>query len=154
MKAKIIKSPDLALKRIESLSKQLSAKANGVLIGLPRNSNAYPDGTSVIMVGSVHEFGSPLRNIPQRSFLRSTISDNRKEYRQDMRVLTQQIFNLKLTKAQALGKMGLKVQGDVQQRIVDIKEPALKRVRKDGSSNPLNDTGHLKQSITFIVDDR
>lgn len=154
MKAKIIKSPELALRRLESLSKQLSNKSNGVLIGLPRNSNAYPDGTSIIMVGSVHEFGSPLRNIPQRSFLRSTITDNRQEYKEDMRKLTLQILDSKLTKAQALGKMGLKVQGDVQQRIVDIKEPALKRPRKDGSDNPLNDTGHLKQSITFIVDDR
>ncbi len=147
-KSKIIKSPDKAVKEIERLAKSLKGK-DIVKVGLPKNSNAYPDGTSVIMVGAVHEFGSPTRNIPQRSFLRSTLQSNKRHYKELFKNLAKAIVQGKMTKFQALGTVGLKVQSDVQQRITDIKDPPLKY--REG--NPLIDTGHLRQSITYKVEE-
>lgn len=136
-----------ALKELEALNKRLSGKEN-VKVGLPSSSNAYPDGTSVIMVGSVHEFGSPSRNIPQRSFLRSTLMEKRGTYKGLFRKLSKDMTSNDMDIKTALSKLGLIVVNDVRSKIIEIKEPPLKH--RDG--NPLNDTGHLRQSITYEVE--
>ena len=147
-KTRVIRSPVKAAKEIEKLAKSLRGP-DLVKVGLPKGANDYPDGTSVIMVGTVHEFGSPSRNIPQRSFLRSTVESNKRSYRNLFKKLSKKIANGDITKLEALRLIGLQVQTDVREKITDIKEPALKS--RDG--NPLIDTGHLRQSITFEVED-
>ena len=147
-KTRVIKSPKKALKEIEKLAKSLKGP-DLVKVGLPKGSNDYPDGTSVIMVGTVHEFGSPARNIPQRSYLRSTVESNKRSYKDMFKKLSIRIIKGQITKKEALGLVGLQVQTDVRQKITDIKEPALKS--RDG--NPLVDTGHLRQSIAYEVED-
>jgi phage gpG-like protein len=147
-KTKIIRSPKKAIKEIEKLAKSLKGP-DLVKVGLPKGSNDYPDGTSVIMVGLVHEFGSPSRNIPQRSFLRSTVASNKREYKDIFKRLGKKIVDGKITKLEALKLLGLKVQTDVRDKITDIDSPELKS--RDG--NPLVDTGHLRQSITYEVDE-
>ena len=147
-KLKIKKTPKKALSEIEALNKKFKGKS-GVKVGLPKDSNPYPDGTSVIMVGAVHEFGSPVRGIPQRSYLRSTMIANRKTYKQYLRKLAKQIIEGKITKSQSMRLVGLKVQADVQSKITEIKDPPLQY--REG--NPLIDTGHLRQSITYKVEE-
>lgn len=145
-KVKIVKHPDH--KKLDALSKKLKDGAS-VKVGLPRNSNDYPSGTSVIMVGAVHEFGSPSKRIPQRSFLRSTLNDERNKYKRLFKKLAKKIVNNAISKKDALGLIGLQVQGDVQGRISDGINPELKH--REGT--PLIDTGHLRQSITYEIDD-
>lgn len=145
-KVKVIKKPSDAIKELEKISKNMRGP-DSVKVGLPKGSNDYPDGTSVIMVGAVHEFGSPSRGIPQRSFLRSTVQEERRGYARIFKKLSIKIIKGQLTKKQALGIVGLTVQKDVQKKITDIKEPPLKQ--REG--NPLVDTGHLRQSITYEV---
>ncbi len=147
MKSKIIRSPKKAIKELEKIAKSLVGP-DLVKVGLPKGSNDYPDGTSVIMVGAVHEFGSPSKNIPQRSYLRSTVVEKRRLYRKMFRKLSKKIIEGKITKEQALGLVGLQVQTDVREKITDIKEPPL--TTREG--NPLIDTGHLRQSIAFEVE--
>ena len=143
---RIIRSPEQAIKELEKIAKNLKG-SDSVKVGLPKGSNDYPDGTSVIMVGAVHEFGSPSRNIPQRSFLRSTVSEKRTSYKSMFKKLSKRIVQGKMTKARALGLIGLQVQTDVRAKITNIKDPVLKH--RDG--NPLVDTGHLRQSIVYEV---
>ena len=145
-KVRIIKSPTDAIKEIEKLAKSLKGP-NKVKVGLPKGSNDYPDGTSVIMVGAVHEFGSPSRGVPERSYLRTTIVENRKKYKAMFKKLGKQIVDGKITTKKALGLLGQKVQDDVKQKIETIDSPPL--VSRDG--NPLIDTGHLRRSIIFEV---
>ncbi len=147
-KTKVIKSPKKAAKEIEKLAASLRGP-DLVKVGLPKGANDYPDGTSVIMVGAVHEFGSPARNIPQRSFLRATVEAGRRKYRQLFKKLSKKIVDGDITKKEALGLIGLQVQSDVQGRIADGIDPELKS--REGT--PLVDTGHLRQSITFEVED-
>lgn len=146
-KTKIIKKPIDAIKELERISTSMKG-ADSVKVGLPKGSNDYPDGTSVIMVGTVHEFGSPSRNIPQRSFLRATVQEKRRKYKKMFSKLAKKIIDGKLTLKQALNLVGLQVQTDVKEKITNIKEPELKQ--REG--NPLIDTGHLRQSITFEVE--
>jgi len=147
-KIRIIKKPSKAIREIEKIAKNLSGP-DTVKVGLPKGSNDYPDGTSVIMVGAVHEFGSPARNIPQRSFLRSTVQEKRKPYKKLFAKLGGAILLGKMTAEKALNLLGLQVQSDVRQKITDIQDPLLKH--REG--NPLVDTGHLRQTITFQVGD-
>lgn len=147
-KTKVIKSPKKAIKDMEKLTKSLIGP-NLVKVGLPKGSNDYPDGTSVIMVGIVHEFGSPSKNIPQRSFLRSTVESKKRPYKDMFKELSKKIVDGEITKKQALSLIGLQVQTDVRDEITDIKTPELKH--REG--NPLVDTGHLRQSITYEVED-
>lgn len=147
-KVKVIKKPKDTIKALEKLSKSMGGP-DSVKVGLPKNANDYPDGTSVIMVGATHEFGSPSRNIPQRSFLRSTIQEKRRSYKRMFRRLAIRIIKGRITKKEALSLIGLQVQGDVVSNISDGISPPL----KSRTGNPLNDTGHLKQSITFQVED-
>lgn len=146
VKVKIKKSPKNAVKKLKELSEKFQCD-NAVLVGLPKGSNDYPDGTSVILVGLVHEFGSPARGIPERSYLRYTLNQNAREYAETLKKLAKQITNGKRSQQEALGLLGLKLQSDVRQRITDIKDPPLKY--REG--NPLVDTGHLRQSITYQV---
>lgn len=147
-KIKIKQNPIDAIKAIEKISKSMQGE-NSVKVGLPKGSNAYPDGTSVIMVGTVHEFGSPSKGIPARSFLRSTVVENRRKYKALSRKLAKKIISGDITTKDALGTIGLQVQGDIIEKISDGINPKLKS--REGT--PLNDTGHLKQSITYQVGD-
>jgi len=146
-KARIKKSPEKALKELEKIAKSFAKGGDTVKVGLPKGSNAYPDGTSVIMVGAVHEFGSTKIGVPQRSYLRTTVTEKRNDYKKLMAKISKSIVDGKRTKKQGLGLIGLQVQGDVQQKIYDIDTPPL----KDRDGNPLIDTGHLRQSITYEV---
>ena len=145
-KPKIKRSPIKAIKRIEQIAKEMQGDGQ-VKVGLPKGSNNYPDGTSAIMVGAVHEFGSPSRNIPERSFLRSTMQSNKRNYKKLLSKLGQSIATGKMTAEKALQTLGLKVEADVKDTITDLKTPAL----KSREGNPLIDTGHLRQVITHQV---
>lgn len=147
-KVRIKKQPDNAIKELNKINSKMRGP-DSVKVGLPKGSNDYPDGTSVVMVGAVHEFGSPSRGVPQRSFLRSTVQEQRKPYKRLFKKLALKIIKGEITKKQALEIMGLKSQTDIRQKITDIQEPTL--VSRDG--NPLVDTGHLRQSIVYEVQD-
>jgi len=146
-KVKVKKKPKNVDSKINKLKKAMP-KNPIVKVGLPKGSNNYPDGTSVIMVGSVHEFGSPENGVPERSFLRSTVFENDKKYLGLTRKLGAKILKGEISAELGLGKLGLIVQTDVRQKIVDIKEPPL--VHREG--NPLVDTGHLLETITYEVE--
>jgi len=145
-KTKVKSNTDKAIKELEKISTSMRGNPS-VVVGLPKASNDYPDGTSVIMVGLVHEFGSPVKNIPQRSFLRSTVLEKRNDYKKMFTKLAKRIIDGSMNSKQALQTVGLQVETDVKAKITDIKEPKL----KSREGNPLIDTGHLRQSITHEV---
>ena len=144
---KLLGSTKKTLKRLDKLVDTMKEKGS-VKVGVPKGSNPYPDGTSVIDVAITHEFGYEPLNIPQRSFIRSTLNRKRKEYRDLFKKLSKQLFNARINKQKALGLLGTQVQNDVREKITKIKTPKLKK-RK---GNPLIDTGHLRQSIVYKVE--
>lgn len=145
-KVKVKKGINRAVKDLDKLGKKLKG-TDRVKVGLPKNSNAYPDGTSVIRVGAIHEFGDPERGIPQRSFLRSTLNDKQRSYKALFKKLSKKIIDGSITKDEALKMLGLTLQNDVTSRITGGIDPPLKH--REGT--PLMDTGHLRQSITYEI---
>ena len=79
--------------------------------------------------------------------VRSTLKEKKRPYKDKLRKIAKRAVVGDITIEQGLGLLGLQVQTDIQDKITDIKKPELKH-RK---GNPLVDTGHLRQSITFEV---
>ena len=139
-------------RKLAEVSRNLRATRQ-VRVGLPKGVQDYPDGTSLVEVATRHEFGDG--SIPQRSFLRSTVSENETGYRDVMAGLAKRVVNQKDTPEQAMGKLGQTVVSDVQKKIAEGIQPELspETIQRKKSSKPLIDTGHLRQSITWEIND-
>ena len=112
-----------------------------------------------VMVGAVHEFGSPKNNIPSRSFLRSTFNKKRSEiYKALFKIISSEIDKGGVSIDFALKKLGVFTKGLVQATFTDagngwkkLKDPTRGGKNKKGQATPLVDTGQLRASIGFQV---
>ena len=125
-----------------------------VTVGVHGDADDYEDGATVATIARVHEFGHSGKGIPERSFLRSTIDENERRYAAALGDGIERSIMGKSTVYKELELLGLEVKGDVQQKITDIRTPpnAPSTSAAKGSSNPLIDTGHMRQNITHKVD--
>lgn len=130
---------------------QASLAGMRVKIGLPKGAADYPDGTSVIMVGAVNEFGSDDGDIPERSFLRSAMRRFKRQHNALIVKLAKAVTSGNQSPEIALGQLGTVAASHVQDQIRDTTSPpnAPSTIKAKGSSHPLIDTGHLIQSITW-----
>lgn len=125
-----------------------------VKVGLPRGSGTHgPSGLPVVQLGAIHEFGSADGNIPERSFLRSTMESKRREHNAIIRKLGRSVMTGRQDPRVALEQLGMVAAANVQETIADGVPPpnAPATVRRKGSSKPLVDTGALRQAITHQV---
>ena len=91
--------------------------------------------------------------IPERSYLRAWFDENVDVLQATMERLIGQVVEGKISGRAALETIGGYVVTHVQAYMVDLKTPpnAPSTIRRKGSSNPLIDTGQLKDSITWKV---
>lgn len=119
----------------------------------------FAESGEYAMIASVHEFGAIINNgkavitIPERSFIRSTFDEKENEW---FEFLKNQINKLITSNGSALlvwELLGAKMVADIQKKIRDLKDPpnAPSTIAAKGSSNPLIDTGGLRQRITYRV---
>ena len=102
-------------------------------------------------IAAIHEFG--LGNVPERSWLRGYIDQNRIEIDRMMRLTAAKVAR-GMPKALALKQLGVWLQAQIQKRIADGIDPpnAPSTIAQKGSSKPLIDTGQLRSSISHEVD--
>lgn len=139
-------------KGIKDLLKKVK-KPGTVAVGII-DPGLHGDGPfNTAEIGYVHEFGSSDGRVPERSFIRSTLKVDRKEIISLSKRLLKKIINNEMTLEKGLGLLGLDVSDKISQRIVEIRTPPNKpnTIARKGSSNPLVDTGQLKNSITHKV---
>ena len=117
-------------------------------VGLPSDRIHEPSGLPLAQLGAMHEFG--FENIPERSFLRSALILRRNEIKEAMTIVAKKSADGENPQV-LMEQLALFGQGQVQENLVELTDPPLKRKRKDGSDNPLNDTGALKQGIIGVV---
>ena len=105
-------------------------------------------GANLVDIASFNEFGTS--RIPARSFLRSTFDENLPAYEKMLKRLVKTI-SPKRSAEQAAALLGIKMVADVQAKIVSLTDPpnAPSTIAKKGSSNPLIDTGRMRQSIAY-----
>jgi hypothetical protein len=121
----------------------------GVLAGTGEHPNAT-DGQTIAEIAWWNEFGT--ENIPERPFLRNALRENAQTYRDMMRELIKSVLLGKINTKKAIDILGLHGQSDVRKSIVDLWDPPNSEVTiaaKGGKSNPLIDTGALRQSINW-----
>lgn len=106
------------------------------------------EGYMVLGTTKPHEI-----NIPARPYIRSTVDENENKYFQSAERISGQMLDGRIDKFQGLSIMGQLIEGDIKQKIIDIKSPpnAPATIRRKGSSNPLVDTGLLGGSIRYVV---
>ena len=135
---------------VKNIKKQL--KSAQVKVGLPKGKGgSYEDGSSVIEVGSWHEFGTD--KIPERSFIRVPVQQNMQKYKSLAQKEVKKIYEGKQTVDGALGILGLFMSDRMKASFTDNDwaENSPFTVALKGSSTPLIDTGQLRQSITWQV---
>lgn len=136
--------------------KKLSARAKKgkalVEVGVI-SDHTYEDGLTVVEVAAYNEFGT--KHIPERPFIRSTVKKEKPKLKAFSGKLLKKIIDGKLTREKALGLLGQKVAGEIKETITTLRAPpnAASTIAAKKSSNPLIDTGELRQSITFEVVD-
>ncbi len=101
---------------------------------------------TVAEIAIVHEFGSVIKGIPERSMLRATHDMKAKEWSIATNKLAGAIFDGKITVEVALDRLGLLMVRDVKRRISSGIAPALKH--RDGTA--LVDTGQMLNAVTFV----
>lgn len=119
----------------------------GVRVGFLEGGE-YPDGTSIPMVAVFNEFGTS--KSPPRPFFRIMIKTKAPAWGSDISKV------LKATKydvAQTLGHMGARIQRQLMQSITDLVDPpnAPSTIARKGFSQPLIDTGTMRNSVAFEV---
>lgn len=154
-----VEDKDLGLNRIiRTLNKDLDGVV--VKVGVQAKDKAVRRGKGgsirntdqpLAVIAAIHEFG--LGDMPQRSFLRSAYDENLPMIdKMIQRVANGAVFGLGTTAA--LNQLGNVVQGMVQRKIVDgpfvPNSPAT--IKRKKSSKPLIDTGHLRQSIRYVIE--
>jgi len=139
MKTKITVKREKLDKLIDNL-KALAAKK--VVVGVLGAA-----GSDLVNIAVYNEFGT--RTIPERSFIRATFASRQAAYIKAMSRAVKAVLSRRITPDQARGLLAVQAVADVQKRIVDIRTPpnAKETIARKGSSNPLIDTGRLRQSI-------
>lgn len=138
------------LKEIAKKMEELAKKE--VVIGIPSSSDSHDDITNAEL-GMIHEFGSPEKGIPERSFVRSTFAE---EGGNAGRLMTSEVKRLLEGNASVdsvYGNVGMYMQGKMIEKITDGDFVANKEetIKRKGSATPLIDTGKLRASITYEV---
>ncbi|RAW93963.1 MULTISPECIES: hypothetical protein [unclassified Photorhabdus] len=139
--------------KLRQIQDRVAAKRR-VLVGLPAGSGEQ-DGTLLVVIGAVNEYGSADGYIPERSFLRVPIRQNQDNIKKAFRSLTGQVARGDITAFQMLDQIGAKAAGYCKEAISAGIEPANAEstVRAKGSSTPLIDEGILRAAITHVVED-
>lgn len=141
---------------LEKLLKSYGQEAE-LAIGWPRSTEAvgirYPDGTSVVLVAAVNNFGSSSRGIPARPFMSESAQPAVIATQPVAETMIRIVNRGKATIEDALTEMGPYAVGAFQTTITDHAwvPNAPRTVLEKGSDKPLIDTALMRNSLTFVV---
>lgn len=134
------------------------------------------EDSQILLIANVNEFGCNIRvtpkmrgylhsqglhlkkgtqeiKIPERSFIRSGFDDRAKKIQSTAKRLLQQVLSMELRVDIFFDTLGEYIVGQLQEYMTDLTTPPNHpfTIAQKGSSNPLIDTGRLRQSITYRV---
>lgn len=98
--------------------------------------------------------GAHTIRIPERSFMRSTFDEQRPKIERRMEKLFDMILHGKMAPTRALEAIGMEHGKQIQRKITTLREPPNSPVtiRKKGKSNPLIDSGQMRDVIRHVVE--
>ena len=149
-----IKDNDKLYKKIVADVNKIKDDQPYVKIGFPEEnveSKTGASGLTVAQVATFHEFGT--ENIPERSFIRSAVAENRDK-------ISKLIEGLKPSILQGSSLKALSIVGEYVQTLIKSKiqtgdsswaELRPSTIRRKGSSKALIDTGQMLNSVRYVV---
>jgi len=158
-----MKLTDKITKKGKAFYKKLSAINNPrteVSVGVFDDSGDEPDGTPLVEIARIHEFGGKtittkdgrtIQNPPRRSWLRDTFDLERRKLEKRWTVTMRNAAFGKGPVKKYYDQFGALFASDIQLRISNGINPpnAETTIMIKGSSKPLIDTGNFRSSITF-----
>jgi hypothetical protein len=121
-------------------------------------------GFTNAQLAAIHEFGSEDGTIPERSFIRSTLTANIQEYKRILTKIVRGIYMRKLTPERGLGLLGAQVAADIKKRVTTgdevpppnapstlARKEKLRRKGSKGLPRTLVDTGRMIGSVSWAV---
>lgn len=134
------------------------------------------DDSELVMIGRVHEYGTtinvtpkmrgwfagngyPLKKtttqikIPERSYLRSGFDENIDDITRKVQQLLPNVLEHKVNPDVFMNEIGKEFAGMIQKKMNTLRSPAnsAMTIERKKSSNPLIDSGHLRDSIRHKV---
>ena len=106
-------------------------------------------------IAAVNNFGSADGHIPARPFLEPAITKGAPQYQRLAEIMIPKVLSGSMAMTTVLEQMGNLAEGHVKQEITDLDTPpnAQSTIDRKGSSSPLIDTGALRQSIRYVIDE-
>lgn len=133
-----------AKRQLEREIKRLTSDKT-VLVGIHEYAGSADGGNlTMAQLGAIQHFGT--QTIPARPWLDVGVKSGTQDYLEVIQNHSDDIDN-------ALEIIGQIAVGKVQQYMTDLQSPANapSTIAKKGSSNPLIDTGALRQSVTYSI---
>lgn len=122
-------------------------KSGKVKVGFPAGKQSQ----EILERAVYNNFGT--RDIPERNFMQLGISQNKRSIEAASSRIAKRIVTGTITPNQGINQLGLYGVGLIQKAITDLSSPAnaASTIEAKGSSNPLIDTGEMRQSVTHEV---
>lgn len=132
-----------------------------VLVGVPAEKAPRQEGTPInnAALAYIHNYGSPVANIPARPFMEPGIKDANAKIAEGMKLAAQaSLEGKKEETTKGLVRVGLVAQNSIKRRITTgpfapLKPGTIAARRRRGrtGTKPLLDTGAMRNSITFVI---
>lgn len=159
VKVKVVEK-DHGLKKLFERTLPELARANPyVRVGIfsdEKGGGDDHDGTALtnVELAAIHEFGVEELNIPERSFIRSTVREKTGDYVSILRKLLKLVVEDRMDAKQMFDIIGARIVSDINAKVrQDGVPPPLKpeTIRRKGSSRALIDTGLMLASLAWVV---
>ena len=141
------------LKQVMKRAEQLNQLQ--LVVGIPNDETSREDSGEITNaeLGVIHEWGAPEKGIPERSFMRSTMSEERENLGRLSKTQIALCLEGNTSPHDVFATIGAYLQGKIVDKITDgeFVPNNENTVKRKGSSKPLIDTGQLRASITYEV---
>lgn len=146
------KNPGWLDKLLKRYSEE-SVLAVGYPVGTSGVGTKYPDGTPVLLVAAVNNYGSQSRGIPARDFMNQGAVPAVEKTNPIKATLIPALNAGKISKEQILEHMGQPAADAFKDIILTGKyvENKAATIARKGSAQPLTNTGLLRQTLTYAV---
>lgn len=118
-----------------------------------KKTTKNPRPFNMVQLASIHEFGLPSRKIPRRPFIRTSVDLYESELFDLKSKQIGSILDAKSTADMVVKKVGAWMVGKIKKVFIEgnFKPNARSTIARKKSSQPLIDTGRLRQSINYEV---
>ena len=148
-----VKSIDRGWTRALAAMKRLAGSRH-VAVGIRDGGRVHSSGLTLNTLMAIHELGAPAANIPERAPIRTAFDANVGKYTRQMMDGVSDVLDGRATPDQILEVLGAGMADDIRNGIRARLPPPDKpeTIRRKGSAKPLVDTGHMLQSVDFLVE--